>query len=196
MKDTSRLSHPLDTSVQGFYRVNKTIPAVAVLMAIFCSPSLVLAQNPAENRSNLLSALSDCRNLADNAVRLACYDRTAAALDQGEKAGEVVVIDRAQVQAARRDLFGFNMPSLSGLFGRDAEENRLTSVETTLTRAGQAPDGKWVFHLGDGSEWRQIDSMPVRFQNRAGAEVRVRNAALGSYLLTIGGSRAVRVRRQ
>lgn len=176
--------------------MKKIISIFAIVMVISCAPSLATAQTVAGNRSNLLSALSDCRNMADDTVRLACFDRTAAALDQGEKAGEVVVIDKEQVQMARRELFGFNMPSLPGLFGREDEENRVTSVETTLTRAGQTPDGKWVFHLGDGSEWRQIDSMPVRFQNRAGHQVRVRNAALGSYLLTIGGSRAVRVRRQ
>ena len=154
------------------------------------------AADGAQSRSSLLVQLSLCRNVAESATRLACFDRAAQALDQGEQSGEVVVIERSQVQAARRDLFGFSMPDLPQLFGRGTAEEPLDSIETTLVSAGQMGDGKWVFRLGDQSEWRQIDSMPVRFRNRSGEAVRVRNAALGSFLLTVGGSRAVRVKRQ
>lgn len=180
--------------------INKNMPLAVIIAATSCLSSAALAQTPAPApapaRSALLSSLSQCRSLSSDADRLACYDRAAAALDQGERSGELVVIEKAQVQAAKRDLFGFSMPSLPNLFGKESEEDRVTSIETTLTSAGQSPDGKWVFRLGDQSEWRQIDSMPVRFRNRPGEEVRVRNAALGSYLLTVGSSRAVRVRRQ
>jgi len=62
--------------------------------------------------------------------------------------------------------------------------------------AGFVGDGKWLFRLEDGSEWRQIDSGTVRFRERQGGPVRIRRASLGSYLMTIGNSRAVRVRRQ
>ena len=76
-----------------------------------------------------------------------------------------------------------------------AAGDEVSSVETTLTRARQGGDGKWVFRLSDGSTWRQIDSERVFFPNREGTEVRVRRAALGSFMMTVGSSRAVRVRR-
>ena len=114
---------------------------------------------------------------------------------QGQQQGELVVIDRAAVNQTRRDLFGFDLPTLPRLFG-NAQTQELDSIETTLQGASQAGEGRWVFRLADGSSWRQIDSDPVRFQNRAGQEVRVRKASLGSFLLTVGNSRAVRVRRQ
>lgn len=82
------------------------------------------------------------------------------------------------------------------MFTRGAEAEQLDAVETTLVSASQGADGKWLFRLADSSEWRQIDSSPVRFQNRQGTDVRVRRAALGSYQLTAGRSRAVRVKRQ
>ncbi|WP_162938899.1 hypothetical protein [Brevundimonas naejangsanensis] len=146
-----------------------------------------------------MRTLSECRSIADDAERLRCFDRTADALDAAEQQGELVVMDRDQVRQARRQLFGFSAPALPSIFSRGddgAEGADVDAVETTLLGAGQDHEGKWTFRLADGSEWRQIDSAPVRFQNRAGTEIRVRRAALGSYLLTAGASRAVRVKRQ
>ena len=47
-----------------------------------------------------------------------------------------------------------------------------------------------------GGVWRQIDSESIRHRPRQGDAVLVRKASMGSFLLTVGGSRAVRVRRQ
>ncbi len=160
----------------------------------------VMAQVPTAERSAMLRALSECRAMPDAAARLACFDRTADALDTAERQGDLVVMERQQIREARRQLFGFSAPALPSLFSRDSTgadaDADLDAVETTLLGAGQDHEGKWTFRLADGSEWRQIDSAPVRFQNRNGTEVRVRRAALGSFLLTAGKSRAVRVKRQ
>lgn len=107
-------------------------------------------------------------------------------------------MERQQIREVRRQLFGFNAQALPSLFnrGEDTPDSEVTAVETNLVSASQDREGKWTFRLADGSDWHQIDSVPVRFENRHGNEVRVRRAALGSYLLTVGTSRAVRVRRQ
>lgn len=176
--------------------------ALTAMMAVIGVSGLATgasAQVPPPDRSALLSALTQCRQIATDAERLACFDRTASALDAAERQGEVVVVERSQIREARRQLFGFDVPALPSIFNRGddaAAEPEVDSVETTLVSAGQNAEGKWTFRLADGSEWRQIDSAPVRFQNRQGTEIRVRRAALGSYLLTAGKSRAVRVRRQ
>ncbi|RYG15271.1 MAG: hypothetical protein EON96_10910 [Caulobacteraceae bacterium] len=143
----------------------------------------------------MLQRLVACRDIADGAARLACYDAAAGVIDSAERQGELVVIDRAQADETRRQLFGFSVPTLPRLFGTDGQAE-IDAVETTLQSASLVGEGRWVFRLADGAVWRQIDSEPVRFQNRAGQEVRVRKASLGSFLLTVGGSRAVRVRRQ
>lgn len=152
------------------------------------------ASNP--SRPEQLTRLVECRAVADPVQRLACYDGAASALDLAEKGGDVVVIDRQQVVLARRQLFGFQLPSMPDFFQRGPQAEALDSIETTLVRAGQYGDGKWTFTLADGSQWRQLDSEPVRFRNRSGEAVRIRRAALGSFLLTVDGTRAVRVRRQ
>jgi len=153
-------------------------------------------QTPAQQpRPEMLERLTACRAVANDAARLACYDAAAAAFDTAEREGELVVIDRAAVNETRRQLFGFELPTLPRLFN-GGEGDDLDSIETTLERASRSGENRWVFRLADGSVWRQIDSEPVRFENDPGQPVRVRKASLGSFLMTVGGSRAVRVRRQ
>jgi hypothetical protein len=148
------------------------------------------------DRAVSLSEVALCRSIAADAARLACFDRAVAALDAAERAGDVVVLDRAQVRETNRQLFGFEIANPFAGRPNVAPEAALDAVETTLTSAGSSGEGKWIFRLANGSEWRQIDSGAVQFRNREGEAVRVRRASLGSYLMTIGNSRAVRVRRQ
>ena len=155
----------------------------------------VSAESPL-TRATIVEELARCREIADASQRLTCYDAAAAAFDTAERAGDLVVLDRQQVQDTQRRLFGFQIgnPFAGRLSGPDEPE--IASIETTLMSAGFVGDGKWLFRLEDGSEWRQIDSGTVRFRERQGEPVRIRRASLGSYLMTIGNSRAVRVRRQ
>ena len=168
------------------------VSGLAVL-TLAASAGQAAPQTP--QRPEMLERLAACRVVADNSARLACYDGAAAALDQAQQQGDLVVIDRAGVNETRRQLFGFDVPTLPRLFG-DTTSPEIESIETTLQSASQAGEARWVFRLADGSVWRQIDSDPVRFQNRSGQDVRVRKASLGSFMLTVGSSRAVRVRRQ
>lgn len=167
--------------------------AAGILVAASTAASARQATGPA--RPELLSGLVECRTLADSGQRLACYDRAAAALDSAERAGDVVVVDRAQVAAARRQAFGFSLPSLA-LFDRGDRVEAITEIETTLTRGTQLGDGTWVFTLADGSSWRQIDTGRATFRNRPGQPVRVRMASMGSFMLTVDRSPAIRVKRQ
>lgn len=147
----------------------------------------------AQDNSTAFERLSECQSLTDDVQRLGCYDERMTALRTAANAGEVVIVERAQVDAARRAIFGFTAPSLPAVFGGDTIE----SLESTLDRATSALDGRWIFHLSDGSVWRQIDNTRVSNpRTRQGEEARVRKAAFGSYFLNLGSSRAVRVRRE
>lgn len=148
-----------------------------------------------DTRPQTLDRLLNCRQLTSDAARLACYDTAVGAFETAQQRGEVVVVDRAQVNEARRQLFGFALPRVT-LFDQDGRDAPVEAIETSLVRATQTGEGRWVFTLADESVWRQIDSERVNFRNRPGQDVRIRRAALGSYLMTIEDSRAVRVRRQ
>lgn len=169
--------------------------AGAALPASAQTRSPTNAANEAQ-RPQLLTRLIDCRSIADPGARLACYDSAATALDSAERQGDVVVVDRAQVRTARRELFGFELPSSLNLFERGAEPERLDSIETTLTSAREISRGTWSFRLADGSTWVQIDTQSAGTGGRPGDAVRVRRAAMGSYMLAVGRNPAVRVKRQ
>ena len=168
---------------------------ISGLAALAAASTLSTQAVPPQDRPETLERLTACRSIADNTARLACFDTAAGALDTAQRQGDLVVIDRAGVAETRRQLFGFEMPSLPRLFGPEGSVE-IDSIESTLQSASLVGEGRWVFRLADGSVWRQIDSERVRFQNRPGQTVRVRKASLGSFLLTVDDSRAVRVRRQ
>lgn len=164
-------------------------------LAAASAAATLSAQTPApQERPETLSQLLSCRTVIDSAARLACFDAAAGTLETAERAGELVVFDRARAAEARRQLFGFSVTMPSLFRGETASE--IDSVESTLQSASRNSEGRWVFRLADGAAWRQIDSESVRFANESGQPVRVRKAAMGSFLLTVGDSRAVRVRRQ
>ncbi len=168
---------------------------ISGLAAIAAIAALSGQATPPQQRAETLSRVTACRAISDGAARLTCYDTAVSALDSAERQGEVVVMDRAQIGEARRQLFGFEMPAMPRLFGAEGPAS-LDSIETTLQSATQVADNRWVFRLADGGVWRQIDSDPLRFRPRQGDAVRVRKASMGSFLMTVGDSRAVRVRRQ
>jgi nucleoside phosphorylase len=168
---------------------------ISGLAALAAASTLSAQATPPQERPETLARLMACRGITENTARLACFDTAAGALDSAERQGDLVVIDRAGVAETRRQLFGFEMPSLPRLFGPEGAVE-LESIDSTLASASSVGEGRWVFRLADGSEWRQIDSERVRFRNSPGQPVRVRKGALSSFLLTVDGSRAVRVRRQ
>lgn len=170
---------------------------VVVALAVMSPVALVVTPLNAQDqaRPTALNALSACRTIADSGDRLACFDRQAAALEEAEKRGDVVVADRAEIRKTKRTLFGLNLPNFS-LFSKraeSAEEPEIQEIDTTLSGSGYA-NRVWTFVLADGARWRQTDALTL-FQPKAGDKVHIRRAALGSYFLKVGNQRAVRAQR-
>jgi len=149
----------------------------------------------APSRPEVLEALLACRAIAATEARLACFDGAAAAFDAAEQQGEVTVIDRIRARETRARLFGLDLDT-ANLFGRLRQDEPVEAVETTLVSARQDGRGQWAFVLADGSTWRQIDMDRVTGRTNPGAAVRIRQGAVGSYLLSVSGSRSVRARRE
>lgn len=166
------------------------VTSALAALALNTAQEAVPSQDPEQ-----LQRLLACRALTEGTARLACFDAAAGALETARRDGSIVVVDRAQVDRARRDAFGLDLSALPQLFGARAG-SELTEVETTLVGASRNPRDEWTFRLADGSSWIQADSESVQFRNRPGQPVRIRRAAMGSFLMTVGASRAIRVRRQ
>lgn len=136
-----------------------------------------------------------CRTIADPQERLACYDREVAALAQAEQQNEIRVVDRQEVRRTRRSLFGIALPDLGGIFGDNQDGDSVNEINTTIRSARQDPYGKWHFVLEDGAQWQQIDSRNLSSDPRPGQPIRIRRAAMGSFLANVNRQIAIRVRR-
>lgn len=141
-----------------------------------------------------MQRLFECKQIAERGARVDCYDAAVESLGAAESQGAIVVLERERVLEARRAVFGFSLPAFPSLLGGEVEA--LDEVETTLERATHAAGSGWTFYLADGSIWRQIDTTPLQFRSRAGLPIRIRRAAMGSYLLKVADYPAVRAKRQ
>lgn len=140
--------------------------------------------------------LAACKDLADPAARLACYDREVADFAKATAAGDIVIADRATVRETRRGLFGFTLPRIN-LFGggKDEDKEEVKEIESTISSARQFGYGSWRITLPDGAVWEQTDSQRLVMDPRTGQKIRIRKAALGSYMVNVDGQPAIRMRR-
>jgi hypothetical protein len=111
--------------------------------------------------------VSRCRDLRDDASRLACYDR----------------------------VFGdpHALPD-SAADERRAEAKKSFSFTATVTGLEKRRDGKFVATFDNGQVWEQTE-LNSRANVRVGDSVAVRRAALGSYLLSTREGIGTRVKR-
>lgn len=139
--------------------------------------------------------LVQCKEIAEPAARLACYDEKAGKLEQATASGELVVSDRATVKEAQRGLFGFRLPSLKLFGGGDDGKDEITSIDGVVASARTFGYGSWRITLQDGSVWEQIDDERPVFDPAKGDKVKIYKAALGTFKMNIAGQRAIKVRR-
>lgn len=158
----------------------------------FASP--VAAQTGAT--PDALTQVYNCASQTDNAARLACYDAAVGRLQSEQTSGNIVAVDRGQIETIERESFGFSLPSLPNVFRRSgaAETPTLTETALTIERISRRGDGGAVFYMTNGQAWTQIDTTHARGV-RAGDNVTVRRAAMGSFLMVPEDGAPVRVRR-
>lgn len=178
-----------------------TVRVIVITLAL--GTAAHAAEKPPAPPPAVVQKLLECRAITDTAQRLACMDSGVAALADAVEKRDVVVADRETVKQARRSLFGITLPSFN-LFGggKDGEDGNdddplgtLKEIEATLKGARQGPGRNWRFVLDDGSVWVQTDGRIFPRDPRAGMKIRIRRAAVGSFLANVDGQIAVRVRR-
>ena len=107
------------------------------------------------------------------------------------------MLDRQELRRTRRGLFGLTLPSLGIFFGDGGADDPevVTEIEGVIRSVSRDPYGKYRLVLEDGGYWVQVDTQRLAMDPQAGQPIRIRRAAMGSYLANIRGQRAIRVRR-
>jgi hypothetical protein len=164
------------------------------LAAMFCASALGLFVGTAfaqDNREAEMAATPEalervysCTETASDAERLACYDASVRALREAQTGGQVVALDRGNVERIQRQSFGFSLPAVDRLLPRFGhEDGTLERVDVTVQRMSVGASGRTTFYMTDGQVWTQVDADPVR-NVRVGDNVSIRRAAMGSFMLS------------
>lgn len=158
---------------------------------LFCVGWTDTAQ-PKPPSAAVTSMLVACRALLPPNERLACYDREVARFEQAEQTQQIIVIDRSEVDATRRGLFGFKLPNLK-LLGTDPSE--LDNIDAVVTDVRRDRENRITFIIEDGARWHQIDDRAVSLRMGQGTKVKIERAALGSFFATFEKFGSIRVKR-
>jgi hypothetical protein len=161
--------------------------ALILPVLLFAAPASA-AEAPAPIRG-----LAACRTIGDNAQRLACFDREAAALVTSVEKNETVLLDKQEVRKTKRSLFGFSLPRLP-FFGGDKDPDRdepeFTQIETPIKTVRNIGYGKFRFTVDDGAVWETTEG--VNAFPKPGQKVLIKKALMGSYFIKFEGSRSVK----
>jgi hypothetical protein len=171
---------------------------IFAVLLLAAAPAALAAQREAPApRAELFEALVRCRTIAEAAARLQCFDRATANLEAAAARRDIVVVDRAQVREGRRRLFGLALPRIP-IFGDDqdeADEERITTIESVVAGASQNANGQWVVTLRDGGVWAQIDGYTLAVAPRPGHRIVINRAAMGSFMMRVNNQPGLRARR-
>lgn len=166
-----------------------------IVVLAFAALSLSAAEAEAQPADPALQGLADCAAVRDVGQKASCYEAAYAALNGAIRSGEITLIRKKEAIAAKREAFGFKLPSLS-ILDRVAKDDGPVDVLTdTVKDARQDNDGNWTIVLSDGAVWRQTDKKTLAPRPKPGQKVEVRKGALGSFFLKVEDLPAVRASR-
>jgi hypothetical protein len=173
---------------------------VVAVLALAPVPGLAAEESP--------DAMQDCRAETDNARRLSCYDRVIDARSEHaapKAAAPAAVVRPAAPVAATpvaatpvtpQEKFGYS--DVRDREEREAEAKdpeRLEELIAVVSEVTKRPNGTHVITLDNGQVWVERNLDPF-FRVKAGETVRIRPAALGSFLLSTPSNHSTRVSRQ
>jgi len=145
---------------------------IAFALVLVAAPAMAVAAQ--DNRSQeQVDAVLRCIDVASVEERVQCYDRSAAALRDSLRTGQVAVISGEEQRA------------------REPTPSR---IDASVTAATATSNRGWRIELNNGQVWQTYE--PQRLDPPpAGTQVRIRRNLIGSVFLTIRGYAEARVFR-
>lgn len=145
---------------------------------------------------DLAAAMQTCRTEQDDARRLACYDREVEA-EREPPATHTPSQAAVPAAAPPTSEEGFGYEDVHDRNKRNARPSGTRGLEALVAKvAGIAkrPDGALLIELENGQVWGQNAPEPY-FRLAVGDPVKIKPAALGSFLLYGNSRRSIRVTR-
>lgn len=165
----------------------------AAALAALSAASLHAADKGAPTETpRIFQEVIDCKIIEADDARLACYDQKVEALRIARDDKQILVADKEQVKKDRKSLFGLAIPDL-GIFGDD-DENEGREIESVI-KSVRATKAGYVFTLEDGAVWIQAESRELGRIPKAGLNIVIKRAAMGSFMGKIEGGRTFRIKR-
>lgn len=168
-----------------------------LLCMLIAVPGFAVAAEPAPVARQVI-ALQACRTEGDSAKRLACYDKAVDVLTAATASQEVVIVERADVRKARKGLFGFSLPRIGFLAGREGnkeDEADAVRFEGKITSSRELSQGGWQFTVEGGAVWVTLETSFSFKTPTPDRMVLIERGALGSYSARVGNGGWVRVKR-
>ncbi len=174
--------------------MTNTTTIFGVMLFVFAAaPS---SAQPAPPQSPRLGAIEACRAIGADTARLACFDREAAALLAASRSGELSVVNREDMRAARRSLFGFALPKLPLFSGDKSADEVPDTLDSTIVSVQAIANDRYRIQIAAGDAVWETTESPIRLgEPRAGQKIVIAKAALGSYFLRVNGKVGVKGRR-
>lgn len=152
-------------------------------------------------------SVSHCVAIEDDASRLACFDAATGRPDRaGTQRADTAVATVAAPASTSPAMAKPQAPSnrtpeqAAAEFGLSAaalaEERGVNEISATVRSVDQSAHvGRWSVTLDNGQVWEQRETGTDVRRPKAGEQVQIERAALGSFLLRVPGKGTHRVRR-
>lgn len=169
---------------------------LGVLLAMPLTP-LAMAGAPGTSLSELLA----CRHIVADTARLACFDRTSAAVARAPRASHARV-PGPPTQAMKEALdprrtFGLSHATIAereasaaGVHVKDTSK-----ITARIVRMGRGSEGQAVFDLDNGQVWEQLVPDGTDLYTKPGDSVRISRGWLDSYWLEAPSHHGCKVTR-
>jgi len=141
-----------------------------------------------------LQQLAACREKDDDAERVACYDAVVDALAEVTPDTNTDVPQTVVVAPNTEETFGRSAEAIRREQLEKSGVDEIEELSATITEV--RPSGRSLVEvtLDNGQRWRQASGSGLSLD--VGDEIVIRPAALGSYRLSLAGSkRSMKVRR-
>jgi hypothetical protein len=166
-------------------------------IAMIAVPSATRAEEPPKMPAQV-AALQACRTKTDAAERLACYDKAVDVLSAATASRDLVVIDKAEVKQARKGLFGFTLPRIPFLSGKEGDPDDdadSRELQTTVISSRRWNRIYWRFTVEAGGTWETTEDKRGFTDPKPGATVIIERGTLGAYYAKVGRGGRSAVRR-